>query len=155
MAASTTANTQRPRILLQFNQHKEGSVPAIRTVQGDLESDVVMGEVHERDNAENVDGPTTEEEFEDEDEEDDEVDQLVSSEDESQVKAGMSAGMSASAATASKPRTRAPRNSLQPPIPLGRLEGMLDSESTCVCSRTSLEGMSELINSLFPALHSQ
>lgn len=130
-------------------------MPAIRTVQGDLESDVVMGEVHERDNVENVDGPTTEEEFEDEDEEDDEVDQLVSSEDESQVKAGMSAGMSASAATASKPRTRAPRNSLQPPIPLGRLEGMLDSESTCVCSRTSLEGMSELINSLFPALHSQ
>ncbi|KAI0699112.1 hypothetical protein BC835DRAFT_1332372 [Cytidiella melzeri] len=104
MSATGSISNAKPRILLQFTQNKEGSVPAIRTVQ---------------------DGPTTEEEYEDEDDGEDEVDQLVSTEDEGPPKAGTSA----SAAGASKPpRVRSQKVSVQPPIPLARLEGILDTE---------------------------
>ncbi|KAI0086540.1 hypothetical protein BDY19DRAFT_349582 [Irpex rosettiformis] len=113
--ASSTANAQRPRILLQFNQHKEGSVPTIRTVQ---------------------DGPTSEEEYEEDDEEEDEVDQLVSTEDEATGQAKVP--MSASAAGASKPRVRSQKVSVQPPIPLSRLEGLLDSEISEAMSKEAL-----------------
>lgn len=127
-SASGIASAHRPRIVLQFQQ-KEGSVPAIRTVQGDIESDVVMDELH--DSLGRSDGFTTEdevgEEGEDEDEDDEEIDQLLSSGEETQP----APGVSASAASASKARTRMPRaRSGHPPIPLARLQTIIDGEGT-------------------------
>ena len=86
-----------------------------------------MREVYEHQNVPFADGPTTEEEYEEEDDEDDEVDQLLSTEDEGTGQA--KAATSASAAGASKPRVRSQRPSVQPPIPLSRLESIIDSES--------------------------
>lgn len=86
-----------------------------------------MCQNYKHDNVQFADGPSTEEEFEEEDDEDDEVDQLVSTEDEGTGQA--KAATSASAAGASKPKVRSQRPSVQPPIPLSRLESIIDSES--------------------------
>lgn len=116
----------RPRLHLQY-QHKEGSVPAIRTVQADEDSDVIMDELDGRSA-----GGSSEE-----DEEEEEVDQLDSTEDEAEVQVQAKAGQSASAGGAGKQsRTRTRKHEREkalerslaghPPIPISRIENMLE-----------------------------
>lgn len=136
---TTYSGFTRPRILFNY-PHKESSVPAIRTVQADEDSDVVMDDLGER----SVAGSSEEEE-----EEEEEIDQLDSTEDEAAGTAQAHAGQSASAAGASKP-PRPPRSRKQqmekalerslaghPPIPISRIENILDADGEHVSTHTS------------------
>lgn len=112
-------------------------MPAIRTVQGDLESDVIMDELHA--SFAHSDRPSSEEE-----EDDEEVDQLLSTEDESMAPVGTSA----SVAGASKPKARPQKTAKeksgersaagQPPVPIARLHSILESEVSDAMSKEAM-----------------
>lgn len=124
--ASGHIHAHRPRLYLQY-QHKETSVPAIRTVQAEEDSDVIMDELDEHSA-----GGSTEL-----DEDEEEVDQLDSTEDEAEVRAKGQRGQSANTTGGTKPprirsrkheKEKALERSLsgQPPIPISRIENMLE-----------------------------